>query len=80
MPTDLPPPAMPPTRVPTLALWPGRLLVTIMVTLDAAPTLWMVRPQHLLHGLRAARDLLSFSELCREEPRLEETFPWTGNV
>lgn len=84
MPHDPPLPHRPPgqklARMPALMLWPGRLLVTILVTLDHAATLWMVRPEHLLHGLRTARDLLSFGELCREEPRLEETFPWTGNV
>lgn len=66
----------------TAALWivPGARLVLLLVQLDKAGAVLAVRPGRFLDGLRAARDLMSFSALQREEAPLEELLPWSGNV
>ncbi|MBL8290046.1 MAG: hypothetical protein JNL85_18820 [Rubrivivax sp.] len=71
----LPPPA------PSLLMLPGELLVLFFVRLDAAVAALAVPPPQLLEGLRAARDLLGFEGLQRDEDdRLDELLPWAGSV
>lgn len=71
------PAASPPAQ---LHLLPGALLVIILVRIGSAMPALVVRPGLLLEGLCTARDLLGFSELQRDEPRLDELLPWAGNV
>lgn len=67
---------------PTTGLWiaPGTLLTLFLVRVDPAATVLAVRPSRFFEGLKAARDLMSFSALHREEAPLEELLPWSGNV
>jgi hypothetical protein len=39
-----------------------------------------VRSGRFLEGLRLACDVLSFADLQRDEPPLDELLPWAGNV
>lgn len=63
-----------------LALLPGRCLTLWMVRVDGRPAVVAVQPHAFLDGLRAARDLLSFSGLQREDLPLDELLPWAGSV
>ena len=63
-----------------LALVPGQVIALFIVRLDHAGTLLAVPTSRLLEGLRAACDLLGFDGLQRDEERLDELLPWTGNV
>lgn len=63
-----------------LTVVPGNLVAMFWVELDPAATLLVVRSSRFLEGLRAACDLLGFSGLQREEERLDELLPWSGNV
>lgn len=69
---------LPPT--PCLVILPGRLLVTFLVRLGHASAALVLTPGQFLDGLRAARDLLGFAELWREDDSLDELLPWAGNV
>lgn len=69
---------MPP--VVELRLMPGRLIVSFFVRLGDHLATLVVPPGRFLEGLKAANDLLKFSELCRDEDRPEELLPWAGNV
>lgn len=70
----------PPTSPFTLHVLTGRLLVLFLLRVGGATPVLAVRPAQFLDGLLAARNLLSFSELQRDEPRLDELLPWAGNV
>jgi hypothetical protein len=63
-----------------LLIVPGSSLVTFIVSLAGRASAFTVRPSRFLDGLRAARDLMSFAELHREDERLDELLPWAGNV
>ena len=64
----------------TLMLVPGRHRVLFVVRGGAAVSSLTVHVAHFLEGLKAACAILSFAELQREEERLDELLPWTGNV
>jgi hypothetical protein len=66
--------------MPPLTILPGRLLVTFLLRLGDRRGALVVEPRGFLDGLRAARAMLSFAELCRDEDRPEELLPWAGNV
>lgn len=63
-----------------LAVLPGQLLVTFLVRVGCAAAALVVAPARFLEGLRAAVDLAGFGELVRDDDRLEDLLPWTGNV
>lgn len=65
-----------------MALWflPSRCWVVFFVQTDHGSASFSVRPADLMHGLRAARQLIGFGELLRDEEALEELLPWSGNV
>lgn len=69
-----------PLHAPSLAVLPGTLLVLFLVRFERTASVLAVRANRFLDGLRAANDLLTFSELHREEQRPEDLLPWTGNV
>ena len=70
----------PPRLGAALTVVPGSLMAMFWVELDHAATLLVVKSNRFLDGLRAACDLLGFSGLQREEERLDELLPWSGNV
>jgi hypothetical protein len=63
-----------------LALLPGRLVVLFLVRVGPNLSALCERPARFLDGLHAACALMSFSELWREDERLDELLPWAGNV
>lgn len=65
---------------PTLHLIPGRSTTTFVIRVDDALTLLTVHGAHFLEGLMAASAMLSFAELLRDDERLDDLLPWTGNV
>ena len=65
---------------PSLMLLPGRQRVVFVVRVDRAMTSLTVHAAHFFDGLKAACAMLSFTGLEREEDRLDELLPWTGNV
>jgi hypothetical protein len=71
---------MPPVSPPFLAILPGRLLVTFLVRLGCVATAFVVAPSSFLDGLKAARDVLTFSEVVRADDAAEDLLPWAGNV
>lgn len=71
---------MTPTPPPSLLLLPGTLLVIFVVRAGHAASTLFAAPQHFLETLQAACALTAFSELLREEDRLDELLPWAGNV
>lgn len=71
---------MQPLPTPPLCILPGRLIVTFLVNLGCVGAALVMAPSQFLEGLRAARDLLGFAELWRDDEALEELLPWAGNV
>jgi hypothetical protein len=71
---------MPKTSHTYLAILPGRLLVTFLIRLGCVATALVVAPTGFLDGLRAARDVLSFAEIVRDDDAVDELLPWAGNV
>lgn len=71
---------MPTLSPPCLRIVPGTLLVMFEVQLVDAATLLVLPAVRFLEGLLAARDLLRFGPVQRDEDRLDEILPWTGNV
>jgi len=65
---------------PALVILPGQPFVLFLLRVGTARQVLAVRAAQFLRGLRIARDLLSFSDLQRDEAPLEELLPWTGNV
>jgi hypothetical protein len=63
-----------------LAILPGLPFALFLVRVGAARQVLAVHATQFLRGLRVAADLLSFSELQRDEAPLEELLPWAGNV
>jgi hypothetical protein len=70
----------PPHPEQTLILVPGTVLVLFVVRVDRVVSLLSVRVGRFVDGLKAATNLLSFSELHREADVLDELLPWAGNV
>jgi hypothetical protein len=66
--------------IPSLTLVPGRHRVLFVVRVDRAVSSLTVHAAHFFEGLKAACAMLSFTGLEREEERLDELLPWTGNV
>lgn len=66
--------------IPPLSILPGRLIVTFLVRLGCAGAALVVPPGQFLDGLKAARHLLGFAELWRDEESPEDLLPWAGNV
>ncbi len=71
--------AIPPAR-DMLALMPGSRLVLFLVRVDARAAVVAVPPGEFVDGLRAARALLGFNRLHRDELPLDELLPWAGSV
>jgi hypothetical protein len=65
---------------PRLTVVPGTLLVVYLVELDHTAAVLAERAHRFLEGLKAASDVLGFAGLQREEERLEDLLPWSGNV
>lgn len=63
-----------------LHIVPGALLVLFLLRLDEACAVLALPPARFVEGLKAACDLLRFGPVQREEDRLDEILPWTGNV
>lgn len=63
-----------------LLIVPGSLLVLFLLRLDEACAVLALPPARFAEGLKAACDLLRFGPVQRDEDRLEEILPWTGNV
>lgn len=70
--------AMP--EIPRLQVVPGALLVLFLLRLDGAFAVLALAPARFTEGLKAACDLLRFGPVQRDEERLDEILPWTGNV
>jgi hypothetical protein len=69
-----------PTPANHMAVLPGEILVTFLVRLDLATSALVVKPSRFMEGLLAARDLLTFSEMVRDDDSGEELLHWAGNV
>ncbi len=65
---------------PLLHLVPGRQVLLLVVGVVDAVVLLAMPPARLLDGLRTARTLQAFGPVERDEDRLDEILPWTGNV
>ena len=63
-----------------LQLLPGRRLVLFLLRVDGHRSVVAVPPGEFLDGLRAARALLSFSTVQRDDLPLDELLPWAGSV
>lgn len=63
-----------------LHIVPGTLLVLFLLRLDDACAVLALPPPRFAEGLKAACDLLRFGPMQRDEDRLDEILPWTGNV
>jgi hypothetical protein len=63
-----------------LRILPGTRIVTFLVKVGQSLSAVVVWPADFLVGLRAARDLAAFGEVCQEDPLPEELLPWAGNV
>jgi len=74
--------AMPrlPSPAVSLAVLPGQLIVTFLIRPDQVASALVVQPSRFMEGLLAARDLLTFSELVRDDDNCEELLYWAGNV
>lgn len=72
--------AMRPPARDELVLLPGSRLVLFLVRVDRRPTVIAVPAREFLDGLRAAKALLGFSSLQRDEMPLDELLPWAGSV
>jgi hypothetical protein len=71
---------MPASAAPSLLIVPGTRCVLFLVRAGGAFDVLCVRAARFLDGLRAACAALSFGELHRDEPQLDELLPWAGNV
>jgi hypothetical protein len=63
-----------------LALLPGSRLVLFLVRVDGRPAVVAVPPAEFVDGLRAAKALLGFDSLHRDDLPLDELLPWAGSV
>lgn len=71
---------MPSDAPPLLNIVPGECLVLFSVLASGTVAMLACPPARFLEGLRAACALLGFGEVQRDEDRLDELLPWTGNV
>lgn len=63
-----------------LILLPGSRLALFLVRVDWRPAVVAVPAAEFLDGLRAAKALLGFSGLQRDDLPLDELLPWAGSV
>ena len=63
-----------------LVLLPGSRLVLFLVRVDRRPAVVAVPAAEFLDGLRAAKALLGFGSLQRDDLPLDELLPWAGSV
>lgn len=63
-----------------LVLLPGSRLVLFLVRVEWRPAVIAVPAAEFLDGLRAAKALLGFGNLQRDDLPLNELLPWAGSV
>jgi hypothetical protein len=65
-----------------MRMWflPGTSWIAFLVRVDEALAAFSVPAPRFVEGLCAARDMVGFGAVQREEAPLDELLPWSGNV